>query len=56
MKVYLGDGVYAQWYKWGEIILTTEDGVSTTNSIVLEPSVVNALLEFIERSEEKQAE
>ena len=37
-KEYLGDGVYAD-LKDGQIILTTENGISETNRIVLEPEV-----------------
>jgi hypothetical protein len=42
MKTYLGDGVYAD-VEYGMIKLTTEDGISTTNTIYLEPEVINAL-------------
>ena len=42
-KTYLGDGVYAEieqdgWF----VVLTTENGVSVTNRIYMEPSVVRA--------------
>ena len=47
MKKYLGDGVYAEFDGFA-INLTTEDGVSTTNRIVLEPQVIGALESFIE--------
>lgn len=39
-KTYLGDAVYAEADGYGGIMLTTEDGVSTTNSIYLEPEVI----------------
>jgi hypothetical protein len=38
-KVYLGDSVYAQFDGFG-IILTTENGLGPTNTIVLEPEVL----------------
>jgi hypothetical protein len=38
-KVYLGDGVYAE-YDGYNVILTTENGISITNRIVLEPEVI----------------
>lgn len=40
-KQYLGDAVYIQFDGWN-IILTTEDGISETNSIYMEPEVVAA--------------
>lgn len=48
MKTYIGDGVYAEW-NGEQIILTTENGVETTNTIVLEPDVIHALEEFRKR-------
>lgn len=45
-KTYLGDAVYADLDPWGRIVLTTEDGYSTTNTIVLETEVFAAFLTF----------
>ena len=45
-KVYLGDGAYAQFDGY-DIILTTENGISGQNTIVLEPQVLGAFEEFI---------
>jgi len=45
-KVYLGDAVYADYDGVG-LTLTTEDGVSATNTIYLEPEVWVALLEYV---------
>ncbi len=45
-KVYLGDGVYAAW-DGQNLILTTENGIADTNTIVLEPSVIVALQAYI---------
>ena len=45
-KIYLGDSVYAQFNGY-EIILTTENGFGVSNTIVLEPEVMNNLLVFI---------
>ncbi len=47
-KEYLGDAVYAEFDGCG-IMLTTEDGISTTNSIYLEPEIL-ALLNFFYES------
>jgi hypothetical protein len=45
-KIYLGDGVYAEFDGY-HIVLTTENGIETTNTIYLEPPVVRGLEEFI---------
>jgi hypothetical protein len=47
-KVYLGDGVYAKYDGWN-VILTTENGMFSTNSIYLEPEVVRALQLYLEQ-------
>ena len=39
-KTYLGDGVYIERDDYGNIILTTSDGIRTTNRIVLEIDVL----------------
>ena len=43
-KIYLGDGVYIKRDDYGNIILTTSDGIHITNCIVLKPEVLDALL------------
>jgi len=48
-KHYLGDGVYVEHDEFGNVILTTEDGIRKTNEIVLEPSVMAAFQEWIAR-------
>lgn len=45
MKEYLGDAVYAEWDGY-YIKLTTEDGIQATNTIYLEPEVVDAFEKF----------
>ena len=45
-KVYLGDAVYADHDGYA-IHLTTENGAGTTNAIVLEPEVYEALLRYV---------
>jgi hypothetical protein len=47
-KTYLGDGVYVSRSEIG-LELTTEDGISVTNRIFLEPEVLGALLRYVER-------
>lgn len=45
-KVYLGDGVYAAFDGWN-ITLTAENGIVATDTVVLEPTVLKALFEFV---------
>lgn len=47
MKQYLGDGVYGEIDAHGCVVLTTEDGIRTTNSIVLEPEVLTAFQQWV---------
>lgn len=49
-KDYIGDAVYAEFNGY-DIILTTENGIEATNTIVLEPNVIEALKNFIKRIE-----
>jgi hypothetical protein len=47
-KRYIGDGVYAEIDEdCGDLILTTENGIAKTNSIVLEADVWNGLLQYV---------
>jgi hypothetical protein len=58
MKRYLGDGVYVDFDGF-QIVLSTEDGLRTTNTICLEPGVYTALLGYVEmlkKIEEPKAE
>lgn len=47
-KTYLGDGCYAR-YDGNGVVLTTENGVETTNTIYLEPEVYASLVALIDR-------
>ena len=47
-KLYLGDGVYAEMSADGYLALTTENGVSVTNTIYLEPEVIESLYDYID--------
>lgn len=40
-KEYLGDAVYVDLTEWGEVILTTEDGIRATNQIVMDGAVLS---------------
>lgn len=47
-KTYLGDGCYVRFDAVAEaLVLTTEDGRSITNKIVLDGDVYGALLNFV---------
>ena len=45
-KAYIGDGVYVEFDGYG-LLLTTENGIETTNSIYLEPDVYSSLVLFV---------
>jgi hypothetical protein len=46
-KRYLGDGVYIRREK-DFLVLTTENGISVTNQIVLEAEPLGALIHYLE--------
>lgn len=45
--MYLGDAVYVRMDEFNGITLTTENGITTTNEIYLEPEVWQNLLEYM---------
>lgn len=47
-KAYLGDGCYVTFDGYS-LVLTTENGISETNRIVLEPEVYRALVAYVEQ-------
>ena len=47
-KAYIGDAVYIQVNDFGDVILTTEDGFSSTNTIVLEPQVMRQFMNYLD--------
>jgi hypothetical protein len=49
VAVYLGDGVYAVVHD-GLLWLVTSNGIEITNEIALEPPVLGAFLETLQRS------
>lgn len=46
-KAYIGDAVYVEADNWGGVVLTTSDGLTDTNRIVLEPDVIDALEDYL---------
>ncbi len=46
-KAYVGDGVYIQVGGYlGEWFLTTEDGISVQNTIVVDDGILQNIMEF----------
>jgi len=48
-REYLGDGAYCRLDLFGGIVLTAEDGITATDTIVLEQPVLKALENYISR-------
>ena len=46
MKRYLGDAVYVDFDGFA-LVLTTENGIAVTNTIVLEPDVYGHLAQYV---------
>ena len=53
-KRYLGDGVYVEFDGFA-LVLTAENGIRATDSIVLEPDVWTALAQYISDLEAEHA-
>lgn len=49
-KSYLGDAVYVNTDDFGSLVLTTENGILATNTIVIEPEVWSRMVEYVERA------
>lgn len=50
-KIYLGDGAYVNFDGY-HIVLTTENGVCATDTVCLEPHVLEAFLDYVSRLKE----
>ena len=47
-KTYLGDGAYVQFGSYtAEVVLTTEDGIRATNTVVPGPNEIRMLMEWL---------
>ena len=53
-KEYLGDGVYVDFDGY-HIVLTTEDGVSATNTIFMDGAVITQLEAYIAKQSSRRA-
>lgn len=51
-KHYLGDGAYVQFDGW-HVVLTTENGISTTNTVCLDPHVLENFEAYVKRLKEQ---
>ena len=49
-KTYLGDAVYVELSEYGDVVLTTENGIEATNTIILDSQVVNNLKLWLEET------
>jgi len=49
-KTYLGDSVYGEWNGF-RVTLTTDNGFGPSNTIVMEPEVIEAFILFVEAIE-----
>lgn len=47
-KIYLGDGAYAELNEYNEVEITTEDGIRTTNKVVLDVWMMRILFKWFE--------
>lgn len=50
-KIYVGDGVYAEWTGYS-LILTTSNGLQDTDTIHLEPWMLKVLKALVDRFQE----
>lgn len=55
-KQYLGDGVYVEVVPQLGLLLTTENGITVSNRIVLEPEVYTALVRYVEELKGEEAD
>ena len=56
-KVYLGDGAYAEEGSYrGQIVVTTENGISVQNRVVLGPEGMASLRDFDDALQRSYAE
>lgn len=54
-KRYIGDSIYVDYDGWSYIV-TTENGISTQNTIVFEPEYMQALFDYVEKIKKENKE
>lgn len=53
-KIYIGDGAYAAVDSFGDLVLTTENGISVQNTVVIEPEFYPMLEDFVKQLREEE--
>lgn len=53
-KDYIGDSVYIEDNGYG-VTLTTENGFGPSNTVIMEPSVIHAFQNYLERMKQHYA-
>lgn len=53
-KRYLGEGAYVDLDQYGNVILTAENGIIATDTVVLEPAALLAFLRWLDRVKQAQ--
>ncbi len=48
-KTYLGDGAYYDLDSWGNVHITAENGMATTDIVVLGPTEIEVLMKVLGR-------
>lgn len=46
-QIYLGDGAFAKVDDYGDVVVYTSDGLSITNSVVLERRILEVFVEWL---------
>jgi len=46
-RKYLGDGAYVERTAYGDVMLSTSDGIRTTNNIFLDDDVLRSFLDYL---------
>ena len=54
-KTYLGDGVFVKCADNWFVVLSTENGISITNQVYMEPDVVKAFKAWLARHKEEKS-
>lgn len=50
-KLYIGDGIYIQQGSYlGEFILTTENSIEVTNTIILENQMIESIVAYTKQA------
>lgn len=53
---YIGDGAYVYISDFNEVVLYTSDGITETNTVVMEPSVLSSFERWLARARQAMTE